>query len=86
MLYTVRPLEKIYAIPKTKKDIEREEAERAEKTEYQEIDLPNGRILTRRDGENNIICRVNSTDMSDYLNMGTIWQSDSFRNKQAGKD
>ena len=39
MLYTVRPLEKIYAIPKTKKDIEREEAERAEKTEYQEIDL-----------------------------------------------
>lgn len=48
---------------------EEKEAERAEKTEYQEIDLPNGRILTRRDGENNIICRVNSTDMSDYLNM-----------------
>lgn len=68
MLYTVRPLEKIYAIPKTKKDIEKEEAERAEKTEYQEIDLPSGRILTKRDGEDNIIYRVNSTDMSDYLN------------------
>ncbi|HHX13305.1 MAG TPA: hypothetical protein GX731_10815 [Clostridiales bacterium] len=69
MLYTVRPLEKIYATPKTKKDIEKEEAERNEKTEYQEIDLPSGRILTRRDGEDNIICRVNSTDMSDYLNV-----------------
>lgn len=69
MLYTVRPLEKIYATPKTKKDIEKEEAERTEKTEYQEIDLPSGRILTRREGEDNIICRVNSTDMSDYLNV-----------------
>lgn len=69
MLYTVRPLEKIYAIPKTKKDIEKEEAERAEKTEYQEIDLPNGRLLTKRDGESNVICRVNSTDMKDYLNI-----------------
>ena len=69
MLYTVRPLEKIYATPKTKKDIEKEETERTENTEYQEVDLPNGRILTRRDGEKNIICRVNSTDMSDYLNV-----------------
>lgn len=69
MLYTVRPLEKIYAIPKSKKDLEKEEAERAEKAEYQDVNLPNGRILTRRDGENNIICRVNSTDMSDYLNV-----------------
>ncbi|NLZ83351.1 MAG: hypothetical protein GX915_06785, partial [Clostridiales bacterium] len=40
-----------------------------ENTKYQEVDLPNGRILTRRDGEKNIICRVNSTDMSDYLNV-----------------
>lgn len=69
MLYTVRPLEKIYGTPKTKKDIEKEEIDRAEKTEYQEIELPSGRILTRREGEDNIICRVNSTDMSDYLNV-----------------
>jgi hypothetical protein len=35
--------------------------------EYKEVLLPNGRIITRRDGENYIIERISSTDMKDYL-------------------
>lgn len=68
MLYTARPLERIYAPPEvfdpgknTKACAGNSEAE------YKEVILPSGRILTRRDGENYIIERINSTDMSDYL-------------------
>ena len=67
MLYTVRPLEKIYAIPvgfdKDKKGGQKEETE----AEYREVFLSHGRVVTRREGENYIIERINSTDMSDYL-------------------
>ncbi|MDF2943863.1 MAG: hypothetical protein K0S01_2721 [Herbinix sp.] len=67
MLYTVIPLERIYATPnnnqKENKDKQKEEAE----AEYREVTLPHGRIVTRRDGENYVIERVNSTDMTDYL-------------------
>ncbi|HWT76508.1 MAG TPA: YlzJ-like family protein [Mobilitalea sp.] len=69
MLYTVRPLERIYAAPgvfdQTKKGAPTAAADN--EPEYREVLLPNGRIVTRRDGENYVIERVNSTDMLDYL-------------------
>jgi hypothetical protein len=70
MLYTIRPLERIYANPDTfsdKKNNKPKAAEEAE-AEYKEVLLPSGRIVTRRDGENYVIERINSTDMQDYLN------------------
>jgi hypothetical protein len=71
MLYTVRPLERIYADPavfdpagksKSKEDKGSDEAE------YREVLLPNGRIVTRRDGESYVIENIFSTDMHDYIN------------------
>lgn len=72
MLYTVRPLERIYATPvypgkpntkdrnnKTKEEVEEE---------YREVLLSHGRIVTRRNGDNYVVERINSTDMKDYLN------------------
>lgn len=70
MLYTVRPLERIYAQPDVfnpKKDNKPKAVESAQ-AEYKEVQLPNGRIVTRRDGENYIIEHISSTDMQDYLN------------------
>jgi len=70
MLYTSRPLERIYAPPevfnKSKSRSTRADAREAT-AEYKEIMLPSGRLITRRDGDNYIIERVNSTDMKDYL-------------------
>jgi len=73
MLYTVRPLEQIYAAPNNNKNnkaengnIKNQSTENKE-AEYREVMLPNGRIVTRRDGENYVIERINSTDMKDYL-------------------
>lgn len=68
MLYTSRPLERIYAPPEVfdqsrSKTTSTDESE----AEYKEIMLKNGRIITRRDGDNYIIERIVSTDMSDYL-------------------
>lgn len=70
MLYTVRPLERIYASPglfDTKK-ANGEHSANSNEAEYREVLLPNGRVVTRRDGENYVVERVNSTDMLDYLN------------------
>ncbi|NLK27762.1 MAG: hypothetical protein GX306_05400 [Clostridiales bacterium] len=67
MLYTVRPLERIYATPRTK-ETEKKELKEREEAHYREVTLPNGRIVTRQQGEDYIIERINSTDMSDYLN------------------
>lgn len=67
MLYTVMPLERIYATPRTKETLEKEKKER-EEAQYQEVVLPHGRIVTRQQGEDFVIERINSTDMSDYLN------------------
>ena len=78
MLYTVRPLERIYAQPSvfdpkqssntkgmsTGKMGDTDSVE----SQYKEVLLPNGRIVTRRDGENYVVERINSTDMQDYLN------------------
>jgi hypothetical protein len=70
MLYTVRPLERIYAPPGVFDEKKKEKPGSTGQTEgeYKEVLLPNGRIVTRREGENYIIERINSTDMQDYLN------------------
>jgi DNA polymerase I-like protein with 3'-5' exonuclease and polymerase domains len=61
-------LERIYATPRTKETLEKERKEWEEKAQYKEMELPHGRIVTRQEGEGYIIERINSTDMSDYLN------------------
>ena len=72
MLYTARPLERIYAAPgvfdPSRAEKEAGKAEASAKPEYKEVLLPSGRIVTRREGNNYIIERINSTDMQDYLN------------------
>jgi hypothetical protein len=69
MLYTVRPLERVYAQPSLFDQKNSDpKAMNAQEEEYREVLLPNGRIVTRRDGENFIIERLNSTNMKDYLN------------------
>lgn len=68
MLYTIRPLERIYAAPKVF-DPKKDNKPKAEvEDEYREVLLPNGRIVTRRAGEDYVVERINSTDMKDYLN------------------
>lgn len=71
MLYTARPLEKVYADPSVFNHKQKEQPTNKvgeEETEYREVLLPNGRIITRRVGENYVIERIHSTDMKDYLN------------------
>ncbi|HHV11391.1 MAG TPA: hypothetical protein GXX75_14065 [Clostridiales bacterium] len=78
MLYTVRPLERIYADPNTFRPGRKESGKDVSyggihsrdqgEPEYREVILPNGRITTRREGEDFIVERINSTDMKDYLN------------------
>ncbi len=68
MLYTARPLERVYAAPEVFDHNRKEKiSAQAMEAEYKEVLLPNGRIITRRDGENYIIERISSTDMKDYL-------------------
>lgn len=71
MLYTVVPLDRIYANPRSK-EIQKYEEKCKQKgeaqAEYREVQLPNGRVITRREGENYVVERINSTDMCDYLN------------------
>lgn len=64
MLYTVVPLERIYVDQRAKEAGSKEEAE----PEYKELLLKHGRVVTRREGENYVIQKINSTNMSDYLN------------------
>lgn len=70
MLYTARPLERIYADPSafSQKKQGAPKAGEINNSEYKEVMLPNGRIVTRRDGDNYVIERINSTNMKDYLN------------------
>jgi hypothetical protein len=68
MLYTVMPLERVYARPVSYTDIKQDKTKEKAEEEYREVPLQHGRIVTRRDGENYVIERVNSTSMSDYLN------------------
>lgn len=64
MLYTVVPLERIYVDHNAKDQVIKETAE----PEYKEVILKHGRVVTRRDGDNYVVQKINSTDMSDYLN------------------
>lgn len=61
MLYTAVPLERVYKNFREKDKID-------ENTEYKEVVLPHGKIITKREGENYVVEKINSTDMSDYLN------------------
>ena len=60
MLYTSVPLERVY------KDFSQPDNSN-ENVEYKEVILPHGRIVTKRDGDNYVIEKINSTQMSDYL-------------------
>lgn len=62
MLYTVVPLERIYVDQNAIKLANEEEPE------YKEVLIRHGRVVARRDGENYVVHKINSTDMSDYLN------------------
>jgi hypothetical protein len=64
LLYTVVPLERIYVDQSTKNQSKNEETE----PEYKDVMINHGRVITRREGKNFIVQRINSTDMSDYLN------------------
>ncbi len=63
MLYTVVPLERIYVDQRAKKPDIKGEAE----PEYKELLLKHGRVIARREGENYVVQKINTTDMSDYL-------------------
>jgi hypothetical protein len=65
MLYTVVPLERIYVDQRAKDQATQEETE----PEFKEVMLKHGRVVTRRDGENYVVQKINSTDLSDYLNV-----------------
>ena len=67
MLYTVTPLERIFARPESYSDIRQERPVEKAEEEYHDINLKHGRVVTRRNGENYIVERINSTDMTDYL-------------------
>lgn len=64
MLYTVVPLERIYVDQSEKNQAKEDETE----PEFKEVILKHGRVVTRRNGEDYVVQKVNSTDMSDYLN------------------
>lgn len=68
MLYTVRPLERIYKdFHITEEDGNKDKGNNIS-DDYKEVELPHGRIVTRKDGKDYIVEKINSTDMSDYLN------------------
>lgn len=67
MLYTSRPLERIYADPEVFDSMRKDKLKEEDKQEFKELILPNGRIITRRSGEDYVVHKVYSTDMSDYL-------------------
>lgn len=67
MLYTVRPLERVYGRPVSYTDIKQERTEDKGQTDYQEVPLKNGRIYTRKSGDGYVIESISSTDMGDYL-------------------
>ncbi len=68
MLYTVRPLERVYARPASYTDIKQEKPKDLSETQYREVTLQHGRVVTRREGDEYVVEGVISTDMKDYLN------------------
>lgn len=69
MLYTVVPLERVYARPVSYTDI-KQERPKDDQTEaqYRDVTLQHGRVVARRNGDSYVVEGVNSTDMKDYLN------------------
>ena len=59
MLYTVRPLERIY--------FDMNKASDSNQESYQTFDTAYGHVYTRQVGNEYIVERISSTDMSDYL-------------------
>lgn len=83
MLYTVRPLERIYATPETFGSVSKNQSKDSDpyaKAEYREVPIQNGRLVARREGENYIIQKINSTSMQDYLN-DEYFPGTSMKNK-----
>ena len=68
MLYTVRPLERVYARPASYTDIKQEKPKNQTELQYREVSLQHGRVVTRREGDEYVVEGINSTDMQDYLN------------------
>jgi hypothetical protein len=68
MLYTVRPLERIYARPVSYTDIKQDKPKDQTEAQYREVNLQHGRVVTRREGDEYVVEGVNSTSMQDYLN------------------
>ncbi|NLL72059.1 MAG: hypothetical protein GX237_00830 [Clostridiales bacterium] len=64
MLYTSVPLERVYFDFNAKDQEKKEETQ----SEYNEVILKHGRVVTRREGKDYVVQKINSTDMSDYLN------------------
>ncbi len=64
MLYTVVPLERIYVDQSIKDQAVKDNTE----PEYKEVFIKHGRVVARRDGDGYVVQKINSTDMSDYLN------------------
>ena len=72
MLYTVVPLERVYhnfrEDDKPKLKSGDNDKQQTDQTEYREVMLKHGRVVTRRDGDSYVVEKIYSTDMSDYLN------------------
>ncbi len=68
MLYTVRPLERVYGRPASYTDIKQEKPKDQTEVQYRDVTLQHGRVVTRREGDAYVVEGVNSTDMQDYLN------------------
>ncbi|MBH1942281.1 hypothetical protein I5677_15375 [Mobilitalea sibirica] len=66
ILYTVVPLERIYVDHKAK-ELEIKQSVKEANYEYKDVQLKHGRVVARRDGDNYVVQKINSTDMSDYL-------------------
>lgn len=62
MLYTVRPLERIYH------NFNQEPKDQLDgNVEYKEFPIPSGIVIARRDEDKYIVDHIISTDMTDYL-------------------
>lgn len=72
MLYTIVPLERIYN-NRTRSILDdyrvKNSHEPDETIKYKDMPIAYGKVSIRQEGNKNIVNRVTSTDMSDYLNV-----------------
>lgn len=66
MLYTTRPLERIYSNQVQSLIISRFTDEER-KNELISLDVEHGKVYARREGDNYIVDGINSTSLDDYL-------------------